>query len=89
MHTTRTRKKVSKRFSEGARQLWALVQSGEWSAARLHKELGCSRTAPHKWLYGDRKPDRAISLEIERLVGIPAASWDEAPAKPFALHKAS
>lgn len=43
----------------------------------LAKRLGVSAPSVHAWVNGDARPKLEHMLELERLYGIPVASWVE------------
>jgi len=79
MNTTRTRKRLGVHYSEGARRLWAHLESVHMTAARFATRLGRSRSCLFRWLYGERRISLDAALAIERLTGIPASTWNSAP----------
>jgi hypothetical protein len=48
-------------------------------AAELGRQLQCSRGVVHAWITGRKQPSAAARARLEAL-GIPAASWSQAPS---------
>lgn len=77
------RRKLGKRFSEGARLLWVEIERrglGRGPAADL---IGWSRGSLTRLLYGDSKPNVDTAALILQQFGIPISSWAESPTVEF------
>jgi transcriptional regulator with XRE-family HTH domain len=83
-----TRTRLGPKFSEGARQLWLLLEARGWSQTRLMSELGTTGLVPG-WLYGDKKPSLDNAFRLKALFGIEPELWARPPAKPFVLPAAA
>jgi transcriptional regulator with XRE-family HTH domain len=88
-----TRTEVGPAFNEGARLLWKALAEKGWSQADLRRRLRVRRPdgslavlatgiVTH-WLYGDRRPDIEILVQIEDLLGVPATAWARPPKGRF------
>lgn len=79
------------KHSEGSRRLREIMESKGWSlsevAAKISPKLG--RNTVHRWVFGDRLPNRRFAVAIARTLGIPLAAWDQSARKPRATRKAA
>lgn len=85
------RTKLGPKFSEGARQLWAVMHERGWGLRELARQIGGPYAAPH-WLYGDKLPPFERAVDIERLFSIAPRLWFAKPRRLFvvpALRKAA
>lgn len=74
--------RVGERTTEGAKALWAWLQSKAWSQAELAREMGITSGLVNKWLHGDRVPGLDYAHALERLTGIATERWSKrAPMK--------
>jgi transcriptional regulator with XRE-family HTH domain len=69
-------------FSEGARQLWRVVERGV-SQEEIRRAIGLGRGMVHRFLYGDRKMSLDVAVRIETAFGIRPALWLEPSTRPF------
>ena len=76
---------VGRYFSDGARQMWRMIEAGVLCLEDVGRAGSWSRGLPHHWLYGDRRPSLHSALALEKLYGIPVEAWTAAPSEPFAL----
>lgn len=85
------RRHLGKRFSEGARLLWAVVARERLSVRAVRAKIGSGGDVT-RWLYGDSLPPFAAIMAIARIWKIGAETWLQPPKRPFtvpALRKAA
>lgn len=63
--------------SAGARRLLEIVRPPAETQAGIARKLGVTPQAVQKWLAGFSRPEQQHRAALERLVGIPADSWNE------------
>jgi hypothetical protein len=96
---TLVKTRLGKRFSEGARRLWLLMEERGWcqtdlvddmtAALARRAEVGQARSRKpttglvSRWLYGEREPDRDYAVFLHEEYTIDAALWSKAPEQPF------
>jgi hypothetical protein len=80
-----SRSHLGPKFNEGARQLWLALQRVGWTQGRLQREVGACPGSVSHWLFGERVPGRAASMNIKRLFDIDPMVWDLPPAEPFTV----
>ena len=61
--------------AEASAALTARLEELGWSRYRLEKELGAPRGYVYRLCSGERAPGLTEAILIERMVGIPVASW--------------
>ena len=61
--------------SDGTRQLRAFFSPPRMTQADMAKALGISQQAVSMWVTGRSRPSAHQRAAIERIAGIPAASW--------------
>lgn len=72
-------------FSEAARRLWLELERRGITQTEAEVLLGVAGTGQvNRFLYGERKPGRAMTERIREAFGIASALWDAAPVEPFA-----
>jgi hypothetical protein len=76
------RRELGERFSEGARQLWLVVEREGLTHKRLRERIGRGFDVT-RWLYGDSVPPVAALVRIEELWGIRVALWLQKPRHRF------
>ena len=70
-------------FNEGARQMWLRLDRKGWSLDDLVARTGIKKPALHRYLYGDRRPERVPAAAIQRILKIDQALFDTPPAAEF------
>jgi plasmid maintenance system antidote protein VapI len=86
--TKRKRKQrdLGEHFSEGSRLLWAvLAENKGLLSEEIRTAIGAGKGTVTRLLYGDRRAGRDLAATIEKVYGIPAASWGQNPKEPFEL----
>ena len=79
------RKNLGPRFSEGARLLWLKIEKAGGSIATVRKRLGIPRDQMSRLLYGDRAATLGQANRCFEILGIPTATWEQAPKRSFVL----
>lgn len=64
-------------MSKGQSQLAGSVAMTRPTPAAVARDVGVTRQAVIQWIHGIAKPRPEHREQLERLLGIPAASWDE------------
>ena len=77
------RRHIGPRFSEGTRLLWTAIERANLSIADAAKRLGWLRSTLSNVLYGERLPGIESLVAVERVFGVPVATWAEEPTVPF------
>lgn len=86
MARSASRAEVGKRFTEGARQLWALLaRDYDGSQQKLAAAIGVTPAVLSRWLYGDRVPRIGGLTQIEKALGIKFKSWSIEARPDFVL----
>lgn len=63
--------------TRGATLLRDLVSPKTHTQASVARDVGVTPEAVRHWAVGFSKPKPELREELERLLGIPASSWDE------------
>lgn len=66
--------------TEGQAALTQIVSPPRWTRADLARELKVTSQAVGAWTSGIAKPSKKYRAKLQRLLGIPADSWDRVPA---------
>lgn len=69
--------------SEGARLFCLVLRRRRLTPAEATKLLGAPTGMVTRLAYGDRKPAADWANRIERVFGVPAATWGQKPSRPF------
>lgn len=69
------------KISRGAQLLAEVLQETGKTQGQLAREVGVDSGLVNRWVHGSRTPDRTRAVAVERILGIPVASWDE-PSEP-------
>lgn len=77
------RRHLGPRFSEGARQLWLVVEGRGLNVADAARALGWLRSTLSNVLYGERLPGVALAADVERVFGVPIGAWALEPTDAF------
>lgn len=77
MADLRRRTKLGSKASAALVHLWSAMDSKGWSDADLARELDDHTGKIAKLLYGERRPNRTLSIKIMALVGTPIEAWDD------------
>lgn len=78
------RRRLGKKFSEGARLVWIKLKRRKWTQAELARQLGGrDRGTVSHWLYGDTRPDLDALLLFKSVLKIPVEAWAKPPTEPF------
>lgn len=75
--------------SEGSDRLARELKKRGWKQEDLKRALGLSRGQVSRWLSGARVPEIAAAVRMEKLLGIPVASWTRPTKGPRAAQKAA
>ena len=70
--------------SAGRVRLAELLTPPQWTQVGLATELGVTGAAVGSWLRRESRPSEAMRAKLERVAGIPAASWNEDAPAPAA-----
>lgn len=77
------RRRLGAHWNRGALLLWQFMFKHGLRQSdirdRLHgkSDKPLSDGAVNRWLYGERRPSRPLTTQMERLFGIEPASWDD------------
>jgi transcriptional regulator with XRE-family HTH domain len=77
------RRRTGPNWNEGARLLWEVMRDRKLNQSDVRRLLKgptgkeLSEGAVNRWLYGDRRPSRASTTQIEEALGVPASAWDK------------
>lgn len=77
------RRTTGSRFSEGARLLWAQLESRGLSVAQASAAVERTRGLMSNVLYGERRPGVVFASDLARVFGVPIGAWAEKPTEPF------
>lgn len=85
------RKHFGPRYSEGARQLGEFANRECLTLDELASRVSAkiTRTAVHRWMFGDRIPARRFAFALEQSLGIPLDAWDRPAKKTKSSRKAA
>ena len=83
------RRRLGKRFSEGARLLWSAMLRAGLSQEALRVELRRPKGVIGRWLMGERLPDGESRGRLFKRFGIQPQAWDQKPTKPFSIETAA
>lgn len=71
------RSKLGPHFSEGARLLWAAIESSGKPIRQVEREMGAHTGDGSRTLYGDRPPSLTFVLAAQAVFGIEPRTWKE------------
>lgn len=77
------REDLGRYFTEGSRRLWLALQERGWTQAQARRELGAYAGEIHHVLYGDQRPNLAMTFRMRDVLGIDPEAWTKSPAERF------
>lgn len=78
-----TRTTLGPQFSEGARLLWAAMESRGWSQGQVAKAIDAKGGVVPRWLYGDIRPGWDWAKILRDTFCIPLEAWTLEATEPF------
>jgi plasmid maintenance system antidote protein VapI len=63
--------------NQGGRALAAELERRKWTHTAAEQALACSRGLVSRLISGERRPGRALSIALEKKLGIEQRLWDE------------